>query len=95
MKTIFEASSSKHIEKEREKAKKLRSTKWWQNKLNNGICYFCEKKIPKKLLTMDHLVPLAMGGFSIKNNLVPSCKTCNSEKGRTNIVDKRLTQESS
>ncbi|EMO27410.1 HNH endonuclease domain protein [Leptospira interrogans serovar Bataviae str. HAI135] len=29
---------------------------------------------------MDHLIPLAKGGKSIKANLVPACKKCNSEK---------------
>jgi 5-methylcytosine-specific restriction endonuclease McrA len=29
---------------------------------------------------MDHLVPLARGGRSTKNNLVPSCKDCNNKK---------------
>jgi 5-methylcytosine-specific restriction endonuclease McrA len=31
-------------------------------------------------LTMDHLVPLSRGGRSTKENLVPSCKTCNNLK---------------
>lgn len=29
---------------------------------------------------MDHLVPLARGGRSTKENLVPSCKECNNLK---------------
>jgi 5-methylcytosine-specific restriction endonuclease McrA len=29
---------------------------------------------------MDHLVPLARGGKSTKGNVVPACKTCNSQK---------------
>ncbi|MDE0788643.1 MAG: HNH endonuclease signature motif containing protein, partial [SAR324 cluster bacterium] len=31
-------------------------------------------------LTMDHVVPLARGGRSIKSNLVPCCKSCNNQK---------------
>ena len=31
-------------------------------------------------LTMDHLVPLSRGGRSTKDNLVPSCKSCNNKK---------------
>lgn len=30
---------------------------------------------------MDHLIPIARGGKSNKNNCVPSCKDCNSKKG--------------
>jgi 5-methylcytosine-specific restriction endonuclease McrA len=29
---------------------------------------------------MDHLIPLIRGGRSTKQNLVPACKKCNSEK---------------
>ncbi|EMG20862.1 HNH endonuclease domain protein [Leptospira interrogans str. 2002000626] len=29
---------------------------------------------------MDHLIPIAKGGKSIKANLVPACKECNSAK---------------
>lgn len=29
---------------------------------------------------MDHLVPLVRGGRSVKANLVPACKACNSRK---------------
>jgi len=29
---------------------------------------------------MDHLVPLSRGGRSVKGNLVPACKDCNTKK---------------
>lgn len=29
---------------------------------------------------MDHIVPLSRGGRSVKGNVVPACKTCNSKK---------------
>lgn len=29
---------------------------------------------------MDHIVPLSRGGKTEKNNVVPCCKKCNSEK---------------
>ncbi|MDP7176128.1 MAG: HNH endonuclease signature motif containing protein, partial [SAR324 cluster bacterium] len=35
---------------------------------------------PARQLTMDHLVPLARGGRSVKSNLVPCCKSCNTQK---------------
>jgi 5-methylcytosine-specific restriction endonuclease McrA len=77
----------KHIKREREKAKKLKKTQWWQNKLNAGICYFCGKKFPRDELTMDHLVPVSRGGKSTKSNIVVSCKNCNSEKKYLTPVD--------
>jgi 5-methylcytosine-specific restriction endonuclease McrA len=29
---------------------------------------------------MDHVVPIVRGGRSTKGNVVPCCKTCNSQK---------------
>ena len=87
---IFHPSDTAHIKKERGKARQLRATSWWKSKLNKQICYFCQKKFPKSQLTMDHLIPLVRGGKSIRNNLVVSCKSCNSQKKYETIVDQRL-----
>ena len=62
------------------KARDLRKTRWWQQKTADGRCYYCQKKVAHTQLTMDHLVPLARGGRSTKNNLVPCCKECNNQK---------------
>ena len=29
---------------------------------------------------MDHVVPLSRGGLTVKSNVVPCCKDCNSRK---------------
>lgn len=76
----FDAPDDAQIRAEREKARALRKTRWWQQKTSSGLCYYCEKKFPYKQLTMDHLVPLARGGRSTKDNLVPCCKDCNNIK---------------
>ena len=31
--------------------------------------------------TVDHIIPLAMGGTNEVSNLMPSCKPCNSSRG--------------
>ncbi|MDA0739042.1 MAG: HNH endonuclease [Nitrospirae bacterium] len=36
--------------------------------------------IPPDQLSMDHIVPLARGGKSIKGNIVPSCMEYNRKK---------------
>jgi len=72
--------SESQIRKEKQKARKLRKTRWWQQKCAPGICYYCGKNVGAKNLTMDHVVPLIRGGKSVKNNLVPACKKCNQEK---------------
>ena len=68
------------IKREKAKARELRKSRWWQQKIASGICYFCGNKFSPQELTMDHLVPIARGGTSCKSNLVPACKDCNNRK---------------
>lgn len=68
------------LKKEREKARELRKTGWWKNQLSKGVCHYCGQKFKADELTMDHVVPLARGGRSVKGNLVPSCMECNQKK---------------
>lgn len=76
----FIEADEKTIKKEREKAKVLKKTSWWKNKIQLGVCYYCSNKFAAKDLTMDHIVPIARGGTSTKNNVVVSCKKCNQNK---------------
>ncbi len=76
----FDAPDDAEIRRERAKARDLRKSRWWQQKTASGRCYFCEKKVKFKELTMDHLLPLSRGGKSSKDNIVPCCKSCNSRK---------------
>ncbi|MCF6157090.1 MAG: HNH endonuclease [wastewater metagenome] len=77
---IHHEKNPKHILRERTKAKRLRKTQWWKNKITNGICNYCQGKFIPDELTMDHVIPLSRGGRSIKGNIVPSCKPCNNMK---------------
>ena len=65
---------------ERNKARELRRTRWWQQKTAKGICWYCGQQVGFKNLTMDHVIPLTRGGRSTKDNLVPCCKECNNQK---------------
>ena len=69
-----------HVAREREKARALRKSAWWQRRLNRGVCAYCGKRFAPAELTMDHVVPVARGGRSVKGNVVPSCKDCNNKK---------------
>jgi 5-methylcytosine-specific restriction protein A len=69
-----------HAAREREKARALRKTAWWQRRLSRGLCAYCEKPHLPAELTMDHIVPVARGGRSSKGNVVPACKECNNKK---------------
>ncbi len=76
----FDGVDDGWIKREKARARELRKTRWWQQKTSAGLCWYCNKKVPLKELTMDHLIPLAMGGKSSKDNLVPCCKSCNTKK---------------
>ena len=76
----FDGVDEAEIRRQRAKARELRKTRWWQQKTSRGKCHYCGKNVIHKEITMDHLVPLARGGKSTKDNLVPSCKTCNAKK---------------
>lgn len=51
------------IQREKEKARVLRRSQWWQRRLARGECYYCHCKVPPQELTMDHIVPLARGAI--------------------------------
>lgn len=77
---IYSDIDETQIRKERTKARELRKKHWWQNRIAQGVCYYCEQEFPPKELTLDHIVPLARGGRSTKGNCVPACKECNNRK---------------
>jgi len=75
-----EWGDEKTIAREKAKARQLRHTAWWLNRVQKGVCYYCGKKVDPKNITMDHVVPLSRGGKSKKGNIVPACKECNNKK---------------
>jgi 5-methylcytosine-specific restriction endonuclease McrA len=76
----FDGVDETEIRREKEKARKLRKSRWWQQKLRVGVCYYCGNHFEPDELTMDHIVPLARGGRSTKDNIVACCKECNNKK---------------
>lgn len=44
---------------------------------SNGVCYYCKEK---KKLSIDHVVPLKLGGKNEISNMVMACINCNSQK---------------
>ena len=83
----------RHIKREREKARELRKSSYFQNLLAKGVCYYCGKKFPKEELTMDHIVPVVRGGKSTKGNVVVACKECNNKKKYLTPVEMLLAEE--
>ncbi len=68
------------LRREKERARWLRRSRWWQQKIAAGVCHYCGRHVGPAKLTMDHVVPLARGGKSTKANCVPCCKDCNTRK---------------
>lgn len=53
----------------------------WENIINefNNVCAYCGSN--DKTLHQEHFIPLSGGGEYTHNNIIPSCKSCNSSKG--------------
>lgn len=56
----------------------------WEDMLKKyGKCLCCGRTDIK--LTMDHVVPISLGGKHVIENLQPLCKSCNCKKGAKTI----------
>ena len=47
-------------------------------------CCYCGDFVPEDEITIDHMYPQDFGGPTISDNMLPSCKKCNGEKGNLN-----------
>lgn len=50
---------------------------------DNHTCRYCGGTAPDVALTVDHVVPTALGGTDAPENLVAACRDCNSGKSAT------------
>lgn len=75
------------LKRERARARELRLSQWWKRRRASGICYYCRRQMGPRALTMDHIVPLGRGGRSVRGNVVPACKDCNTRKQALLPVD--------
>ena len=82
----------RHVAKERERARELRKSSWWKSELEKGVCHYCGKHVGKEALTMDHVIPVARGGKSVRSNVVPCCKECNNSKRCLTPAEQILNQ---
>ena len=48
---------------------------------DSSTCQYCGKKFPTQELSLDHVVPRALGGKTTWDNLVCACVYCNARKG--------------
>lgn len=47
---------------------------------DNHTCRYCGGKAPDVALTIDHVVPVTLGGQDVPENLVAACVDCNAGK---------------
>lgn len=65
------------------------AAEWRDLKAHYGHhCLMCGRQEPAIRLTVDHVIPPALGGTNRIDNIQPLCKSCNSKKHR-GIVDLR------
>jgi 5-methylcytosine-specific restriction endonuclease McrA len=68
------------LRRERARARALRASPWWKRRRAAGTCFYCRMNVGARALTMDHIVPIGRGGRSVRANVVPACKACNTRK---------------
>ena len=82
----------RHVARERARARDLRGSAWWRQQLAAGRCHYCGQAVPPSALTMDHVIPVARGGRSVKGNVVPACAACNRAKRHLTPAEQVLAQ---
>lgn len=70
---------------------KVESSKYTKEEVierNGGICHICGKQIDltlksphKKSFSIDHIIPVSLGGNDTLDNVLPAHRNCNSSKG--------------
>lgn len=50
-------------------------------KMQRGKCAYCRCSLTKTNETIDHIVPIILGGTNLPHNLQLLCSTCNKSKG--------------
>lgn len=51
---------------------------------DNHTCRYCGASAPDVKLTVDHVLPVALGGGDAPTNLVTACRDCNAGKSSSN-----------
>lgn len=52
-----------------------------KQKVYRGKCCFCRRRLTFTQATIEHVIPLALGGGWEPSNLRVSCSPCNQERG--------------
>lgn len=62
-------------------------TRRWLLARHGSVCAYCERLVPERTITLDHVTPRrGLTAYDRRDNLVLSCKTCNSAKADKPIL---------
>ena len=65
---------------------KITAKEWlWLKEFYDFTCLACERKEPEIELTLDHVIPLKLGGKNSIDNAQPLCRSCNCIKHAKHI----------
>lgn len=67
--------------RDRAARRKYLLTTWASNVEGRCRCWRCGVLLEESTLTVDRIVPGALGGSYTRDNIRPSCRGCNSETG--------------
>jgi 5-methylcytosine-specific restriction endonuclease McrA len=57
-------------------------------------CQYCNTPYTKQNLTLDHVVPLSLGGKTSWANIVAACGPCNNRKGNKTQLEMQIAHPS-
>ncbi len=57
---------------------------------DRNTCQYCERRLPRSELNLDHVVPRSQGGRSTWDNVVCCCLDCNRRKGGRTPAQARM-----
>lgn len=58
---------------------------------DGSSCYLCHRELTAFEITLDHVIPLARGGFHTVDNLRVACRRCNRKKSNYLLSELDLT----
>lgn len=53
-----------------------------------GVCAYCGQSGQLSRMSMDHVIPMSLGGPHCYDNVVSACRACNDDKGAKVISSK-------
>lgn len=65
---------------------RIAAKEWGElKKKYNYTCLCCGRKEPEIELSLDHVLPISLGGKNVIENAQPLCRSCNSKKNNKHI----------